>query len=361
MSTTATRMTIGADTAWMSWLRVAAICGVVAIHTVGYNAARPDARDSLRGAVALLLDWGSVFAVPVFVMLSGATMLDPSRFRSNREFLKKRAMRLLPAVIFWHVWYFAFLVLIRDRALSIADGVGLALSGQLYTALYFFWIVLGLSLLTPLLVPFIREHGRQGALVAGLAAAAVPVLTLATMGLRDASVAFADSALTWWIPYLGLFLLGYALRGVVLRGVALAAVTVCVVGLAVLNAWQWHNPEAPAWLQSLSPVGYYSFTGIAYACAVYLAAQGLVSPRGPLRTLTRPVGVRTGRLLGDATLGIYGLHLTILYFVQQAGIGGERLWSHTTHDLLLRLAVVLVATWAIVLVLRRIPVVRAVL
>jgi surface polysaccharide O-acyltransferase-like enzyme len=97
------------------------------------------------------------------------------------------------------------------------------------------------------------------------------------------------------------------------------------------------------------------------AVAVYLAFQGMFSPEGPGRLLTTVKGVRLGRLLGDATLGVYGLHLTVLYVVQQLGIGGPRKWSPTGEEMILRLAVVLLVTWAVVLVLRRVPFVRALL
>ncbi len=361
MSTTVRTTATGADTAWMSWLRVVAICGVVAIHTVGHNAARPNARDTMRGQVALLLDFGSMYAVPVFVMVSGAMMLDPSRYRGPKQFLRKRASRLVPTVVFWHLWYIFFIAIVLDSDLTFRTAVGRSLSGHLYTALYFFWIVLGLSLLAPLLVPFVRDTGRKGALVAGLGWCAIPVLTLATVRLREAPLGFADSAFTWWFPYVGLFFLGYALRGLVLRGAMLWLAAAGAAGLAVLNAWQWRNPEAPTWLQTLSPVGYYSFTGIVFACLVYLAFQGMLSPGGPLRAATRPAAVKAGRLLGDATLGVFALHLTVLYYVQKAEIGGPQKWSPTTLDMLLRLVVVLAVTWAVVLLLRRIPYVRALL
>jgi surface polysaccharide O-acyltransferase-like enzyme len=361
-SATPTRSVVaGADTAWLSWLRVVAICAVVGIHTVGFNAIRPHTRDTLRGQLALLLDLGATFAVPVFVMASGAMLLDPARFRGNAAFLRKRAARLVPPLVFWHAWYLGLIVVVIGGELSVRAATDRILDGNLYTALYFFWIVFGLALVAPVLVPFVRDNGRRGALVAGSAFAAIPVVTMATLELRSAPLAFSDWALTWWFPYLGMFLLGYALRGVVLRGAPLAAVVVAALALGVLQAWQWHNPDAPHWLQTLTPVSYYSLTGLLQAVAVYLAFQGLVTPAGPLRMLTSANGVRLGRLLGDATLGVYALHLTVLYVVQRLGIGGPRKWSPTGEDMLLRLLVVLVVTWAIVLVLRRVPYVRALL
>ena len=351
----------GADTAWLSWLRVVAICGVIAIHSVGFNAARPLARETLRGQVALLLDWGAVFAVPVFVMCSGAMMLDPARYRGPGAFLRKRVGRLVPAVVFWHVWYVGLLVLVVGQDLTLRDVVSRSLNGTLYTALYFFWIVLGLSVIAPVLVPYVRDTGQRGAVIGGLVGCAIPVLTLATFRLREASIPFAASAFTWWFPYVGLFLLGYGLRGVILRGPWLWLATLGCGGLAVLNAWQWRNPDAPGWLQTLSPVGHYSLTGIVYVCLVFLVFQGWISPTGPLRLATGPIGVRWGRLLGDATLGVFGLHLTVLYFVQRAGIGGPERWSPRTLDMLFRLLVVTVITWVIVLALRRLPYAKAVL
>jgi surface polysaccharide O-acyltransferase-like enzyme len=345
----------------LSWLRVVAICSVVCIHTAGYNAAQPSSLHTLRGQLARLLDFGSDYAVPVFVMVSGAMMLDPGRFAGPGAFLRKRAARLVPPVVFWHAWYLGLVVVVIGHDLTVRSAASAILNGRLYTALYFFWIVLGLSIIAPVLIPFIRDYGRRAALVAGLVAAAVPVLTLATVRLRGTGLVFADTALTWWFPYVGFFLLGYGLRGVVLRGPVLWLVTLGAGGMAVLNAWQWRNPDAPRWLQDLSPVGYYSFTGTLFACLVYLAFQGHLSPGGPLRVASGPRGVRLGRLLGDATLGVFALHLTVLYFVQRAEIGGPRLASPTAQEMLLRLLVVLVVTWAIVLVLRRIPYVRALL
>lgn len=348
-------------TAWLSWLRVVAICGVVSIHTTGFNAAEPDSLHTMRGQLARLLDFGFNFAVAAFVMVSGAMMLDPTRYQGAAAFLRKRTGRLVPTVVFWHLWYVGLIVFVIGNDLPWRTAVGATLNGRLYTALYFFWIVLGLSLLTPVLIPFVREYGRRGAAIVGFGWCAIPVLTVATVGIRGTGTVFADTALTWWFPYVGYFFLGYALRGVVLRGAVLWLATAGVIGIAVLNAWQWRNPDAPTWLQTLSPVGYYTLGGTVSVCLVYLVFQGHIRPGGTLGLLTRPRGVRIGRLLGDATLGVFALHLTVLYFVQRAEIGGPDLASPTTHDLVLRLGVVLLVTWTLVLVLRRIPYVRTLL
>lgn len=252
-------------------------------------------------------------------------------------------------------------MLVTDRPLTPRAALVAAINGNLYTALYFFWIVLGLSLIAPILIPFIAETGSRGALVAGLGFAAIPVVTIATMQLRGVTTVLTDLAWTWWLPYLGFFLLGWALRRVTLRGLPLAVAATGTAALGALVAWQWRNPAAPSLLQAISPVSYYSLTVLAYSVGVFVTAHSLVQPRGPLSFLTRPWAVSLGRLLGDATLGVFALHLTVLYVVLRLpGIGGAAA-SPSGSEMLARVVLVLVTTYVLVLTGRRIPGVRALL
>lgn len=354
----------GADTAWLSWLRVVAICSVISIHTVAPNAVLHDVRHSLRGWVAIVLDLGSGYAVPVFVMMSGAMMLDPNRFTTTKDFLRKRVVRLVPAIIFWNIAYAWLHNAVSPPRLTLYQVVGHALSGTLFGHLYFFWIILGLSLVAPVLVPFTRENSRAAVIWVGLAFCAIPVMMFATQRLRGSFVPFSENAFTWWIPYLGFFILGYGLRGVVLRGGALVLSVAVSVSMVALSAWQWLNPDA-ATLTQYSPLKYYSASWTLFAIAVYLAFQGLIAPAGPLRSLCRPTAVRVGRLLGDATLGVYGLHFIVLIGARELGVGGTRgdAWmaATSTHRELLLLGVVTLVTWMAVLSLRRVPLIRRVL
>ena len=343
------------DLSWTSWLRFVAICAVVTIHTVAYNAVEAGARETVRGTVAIYLDVLGVFAVPVFVMLSGAFLLDPSRYGGAKGFLSKRALRLVPAIVFWHLWYFALRRLVLDQDLTIGDALAKAVDGELYGALYFFWIVLGLAVVTPVLIPFIGQATRTHVLVAGTAALLMVALSQASLQGRSADDVFVETAWTWWIPYLGYFLLGWALRRVVLRGWRLVAAGLVVVGLGCLMPWHWRNPAAPQWLDAYTPAWYYSVTAMAYSVAIYLVFQSLIRPEGPLRAMARPRMSRLGRTLGDATLGVFVLHLTVLLWVfEWPVIGGDRSASGLLV-LLLRVLAVLSTTYVIVLVLRRIP------
>lgn len=347
--------------AWLSVLRVLAITGVVTIHTVGFNADVPNARDTLGGTLAIYLDLGAICAVPLFVMMSGVTLLDPARYPGPGPFLRKRALRLVPPIVFWHLWYVAIVEHRSAEHLGVDVIASRVLNGTLYTALYFFWIIVGLALVTPLLVPFIASVSRRGVIIAGVLLAAMPALSTATREVRGVPLVSVDTPWTWWVPYVGIYLLGYGLKDVVLRRWVLLAAAVGAVGLFFLHGWQWTNPAAPALLDELSPPTYYSALTTLYSVLVLLVVKSLVRPGGLLRGLTTGRTARVFRTMGDATLGVFALHLTILLIVQDHAWGADGLAASTTVHLVVRLALVWGITYGIVLALRRVRYVRALL
>ena len=346
---------------WISWLRFFSICAVVTIHVCSYNSLQPGARDTVRGTVAIYLDVLGVFAVPVFVMLSGALLLDPARYRGPQEFLRQRAVRLLPAIVFWHFWYFALRRFVLDQDIGLSEAASRAVTGHLYGALYFFWIVLGLAVVAPVLIPFVAQATRFQVFVAGAAGLLMVAVSQGSAQWRDTPDVFVETAWTWWIPYVGYFLMGWALRGVVLRGRRLVLACAVVLGLGALMPWQWRNPDAPRWLETLSPAWYYSVTAMVYSAALFLVFQSAIRPGGVLSALCRPLPSKVGRVLGDATLGVFALHLTILRWVFEWPVIGGTLAAPGTEILLARIGVVLVLTYVIVLVLRRLPGFRRIL
>ena len=130
------RFVPGAASNWLSWAKVFAIAAVISVHNSGGNAAAPGAREHWLGRAAIYLDLGAVFAVPLFVMISGALLLDPARYQGARTFLKRRAWRLVPAIIFWHVFYFLFLRYFMGRDVSLRHYAVLTLNGQAFFGLF---------------------------------------------------------------------------------------------------------------------------------------------------------------------------------------------------------------------------------
>lgn len=349
------------DLGWVGWIRFVAICSVVAIHTVGYTAVLDNARDLNAGTLAIILDIGSIYAVPLFVMLSGALTLNPAKYTSPGPFLRRRALRLVPAIVFWHLFYVGFRIWVLGSDLDFATAIQQILNGKLITALYFFWIVLGLTVVSPVLIPWIRESNRRAVLIGAAVACLIPTLTIATHGFRGGTTAWVDTPWTWWVPYTGLFIMGWGLRGVILRSWALWSTVGAMVAFGAVLIWQWRNPAAPGWLQTIAPVTYFGLSVHLYAMAIFLVAQSVIRPHRLLGFLTGPRLTRIGRELGDATLGVFALHIAVLMLVMRYApiVGGTPALTSTVM-MVARYLVVLVSTYTIVLLVRRTPVIRAV-
>lgn len=346
--------------AWVTWLRVLAILGVVLIHTVGSTAAGEGSTSTVDGWVARVLDLSFVWAVPVFVMLSGTLSLDPHRFRGSGAYLRKRAWRLVPAVLVWNLLYVGYLSWTRDGWWKgPREVLAQVLLGTVAPHLYFFWIVLGLSLITPVLVPWVARASRTELLLGALLAYAVPILSTWPLGPGGTPVGVTHVAWTWWLPYLGAYLLGRALHGVLLPRRLVPVALLVVLGLCALLSWQWRNPAAPQWLQDWAGVSYYSPSVALLSVLVLLLAQTTIRPGGALAVLAGPTATRLAGPVGGATLGIFGLHYLVLLVGIDTGVLGEPVAAWPV--LLGRAAAVMVVTTGIVLLLRRVPVVRAVL
>ncbi len=155
-------------------MRVAAVLGVLATHAVYvswlmFSYGQVPGSWWLAGdAVSALFRW----CVPVFVMMSGALLLDPRRRELAGAFLKRRMSRILPALLFWGAFYSLWSLrgdlglLGRPRTwLDLALGI---FQGPAYYHLWFLYMIAGLYLLVPVLRPYTRS-ARNGDLAYFLA------------------------------------------------------------------------------------------------------------------------------------------------------------------------------------------------
>lgn len=346
--------------AWVAWIRLVAVLGVISIHAASETAAAA-ARGDVRAdtVVAVLLFRPFVVAVPLFVMVSGVLTLDPDRFRGTSAYLRKRVLRTVPAVVFWHGAYIAFLQLwYYPRPLTTTRVVQLVLTGRITPHLYFLWITLGLSLLAPILVRWLAQAGRREQLITASALAALAPLSTATRDLRGSSAVAVETPWTWWIAYLGLFILGWALRDVVLRGLGLVTVALVTGGLLTLFILQNLAVVRSPGLQRVSPVGYYSITVVLAAVGCFLLARSTIRPSGWLSLLARPSVVRWVDPVAKASLGIFACHFMVMLTLTRLGyLAGPVL---TAGQLVARIALVSVFAITITLCARRVPLVRQV-
>jgi surface polysaccharide O-acyltransferase-like enzyme len=339
----------------LDMLRVLAICGVVAIHVLG-------ADDSLRGTVhwtiATSITRSAYWAVPVFIMISGALTLNPRAHAAGpAAFYRRRFARILPAMVVWHLVYIVFIrMYLNDERFTASDIASMFIKSKFFTALYFLWLIAGLYVLAPFLVAFLKDGGEGRARITAAIALAWSVVAIMIPGIsrftESPQTNYLGSLNMWW-PYVGYFLAGWALRDVRLRwgGIAVAI----ALGASATGEIIWQKvaePDIPV-LWALLPIDYVGpMTAVAalsiFAAGVSIGARVRLSPR---------LG-RWLRALSEASFGVFLVHLLILVLLRH--------WlpqvqaARSLPVMLGAYAVVLAASFGISLTASRVPYLRAV-
>lgn len=117
------------------------------------------------GAIWWIADIVHAFAkpaVPLFVMLSGAFLLDPAKEFSIGKFWLRRASRVLVPFLAWSVVYAAWYIW-HDHAWTLAEFPGKLLRNGVAMHLWFVYMLMGLYLALPILRRFVAGATRTEA------------------------------------------------------------------------------------------------------------------------------------------------------------------------------------------------------
>ncbi len=342
-----------------------AIAAVVAIHTFGRMVLNQEIRGTPMWWAATAIDLGSSWAVPLFVMVSGALILAPDqgpladgRRGSLGAFYRRRLRRIVVPLVAAHVLYLVLRATALHEDLSLPLVVRNLLDTRVYVQLYFFWIILGLYLVAPVLRSFVEAHSRRDALLFGAGVVIWMWLVVAGAGLLNqvggSGAPWTPSLLTIFLPYIGYFVLGYALREVVLSRRALVAAGAVFLAADVIVIGVYAARPGPP-LGLLLGGGYWGLPVAVTAVAAFLIGRGVVHPASRLATprLAKPM-----RRLGDLTLGVFVVHLAVLL----AALGlpffaADVTYRSIAHTALLY-ALVLIGSFALCSAIARVPLLR---
>jgi surface polysaccharide O-acyltransferase-like enzyme len=194
----------------MDALRVVSALSVVLIHAVNPVTFSYGQVPVGVWAVSNTLNVLGRASVPLFVMLSGALLLHPSRQTEPASIMfKKRLMRIITLYLIWSVIYFAWRAFGLHESLTLQSMITDFLAGTPGEQLYFLPIIAGLYVVTPLLRAAIwslplRQVARYTAVVIGMAA-----IWWLIGSLPGHSPSF--NILNQFVPFIGYYLLGYVL------------------------------------------------------------------------------------------------------------------------------------------------------
>lgn len=133
---------------YLDLLRAVAILAVITIHVAGQNWSKVDVSAFAWGAFNFY-DAVTRWAVPVFVMISGALFLDPEREVSSQKIYRKSIPRLVIAFGFWSTFYALATRVDDPQSILSLDTFKSLVLGHFH--LWFIYMIVGLYAIVPIL------------------------------------------------------------------------------------------------------------------------------------------------------------------------------------------------------------------
>lgn len=254
-------------------------------------------------------------SIPVFVMISGALLLNPSREEPLGEFYRKRMTRVGVPLLIWTVVYLGVRVFIDKEHLTVGAVLRLIITADPYYHLWFLYMIVGLYLVTPALRTFVR-HATQRERVFVI----VLMLILANAYGQADNLLWQNqrTIFSLFVPYIAFYLLGFELARIDPRKMPPAkyivlGVLLCVVYLAAF---------APAFLARQGGVGpgkrflfdFFTPPIVLPSIAIFWIARR----RDALGTPVTGLPKKAVEWVASTTLGIYALHPLVLNRIQHA-------------------------------------------
>ncbi|NEO85394.1 MAG: acyltransferase family protein [Spirulina sp. SIO3F2] len=299
---------------WLDNTRILAIFAVVLLH--------------VSGGVIVNSEWGSQawwigniyngftrWCVPMFVMLSGALLLDSRKQESLTQFYRKRLSRILWPLLFWSVFFSGWAWargMVKGEPVHLLTLLNNLLTGKPNDHLWFLFMILGLYLFTPFLRKVVAHSTHQELGFLTGATMAIVAVSYGHQHIWPGAEGVPDLFITWFLLFIPFFLLGYWIRQDSQSFPQWLLWLIFILsGLATVGGYfglgQWLNPAAGNYVY-----GYLSITVIPLSVSLmYL-----------LKTWTIPIcGERYNRPLAALTLGIYLIHPIFLETFNFLGYG----------------------------------------
>ena len=293
-------------TAWIDLLRLFSVFAVVELHAavpVVLGFGKISKTDWWSGNV---FDSSVRWSVPLFVMITGALLLNRKRQESFTVFCRGKILRILIPLFFWSAVYSAVTCLLDFHAhtiVSIKNIIGNFITGRPYPHLWYLFMLMGLYMLTPLLrwlLGILTELQTTAfatsLVIAGMLFAVVPQTNYETGNLF----------FLWPLQFLGYFVLG----GVAYKRRLWEKINKYVLiffycaSVAVTATGCWYFSTTASLNAGLKFYNYTSPSVVVMAVAVFFLAA---KAERWLSTIT------ISREVVKTTLGIYLIHPLVLF------------------------------------------------
>lgn len=147
---------------YISVLRILAMLSVIAIHVVRTPSTGIQ-WDISQFELQLSAIVGSIFnsfAVPLFIMISGALFLDPQKELTINKLITKYALRIFLVIITIGSLFALMEIVFENRSFAPTDvltAIGNALQGKTWSHFWYLYLIIALYLITPIFRAFVDK------------------------------------------------------------------------------------------------------------------------------------------------------------------------------------------------------------
>jgi len=299
-------------------------------------------------------------AVPLFIMLTGALLLQPNKTDEPLGiFFKKRWNRIGIPVLFWGIIFFAWDFLVRGQAPTLLFVLQSVLAGP-YVHFWYVYILVGLYLITPLLRIIVAHANWRTIkyfLIIWFAGTGIfPLLTLYA-NISPQAVWFRQNVFLL-VGLLGYFVLGAYVAKLTIRKSALALVLVLSSVWTIIGTYFLIASLGEQYSQFFLDAS--SFSVIIASISLFLILTSIPTQKIETRF---PRGNRLLKLISENTLPIYLFHLIILETLQKGYLGLKIsvININPIIEIPLVTAVTLLICLAIIVPLKKLPYVKRII
>lgn len=196
---------------WLDNSRIFAIYAVVFLHVAAGVVTRNDI-GTQHWWFGNIYDSVVRWCIPVFVMISGALLLDPNKKEDLLTFYKKRLSRILLPILFWSVFF-----LCRDffqDSVKGSEPTGIELlkrllSGKPHFHMWFLYMILSLYIFTPFFRKIVA-HSTKNELI--FLVVVLFVFAAGNSAYEDFYSGPPKLFVNWFLSYTPYFFSGYLIR-----------------------------------------------------------------------------------------------------------------------------------------------------
>ncbi len=300
------------DIIWVDNAKIIAIFAVVALHIAGTVVTKITNLESFAWWIGNIYDSFTRWCVPVFVMISGALLLDPDKNEPIAVFYRKRASGILLPTIFWSIFFLGWTFLkglIKGDPYPLVFITKLLLVGRPYYHMWFLYMLIGLYLFTPFLRTTIKNTTKKEQIIF--------VVMLFTVSIINKIFELFYSCN--WVLFINLFLfyLPYFISGHLIREMKIKPNRILLGLFFILSAIL--TALGIFFLSKASGLGngiyFYDYLSIT-VIPMSLSAMFL------LKTITKPIVISRSltHKLAQLVLGVYLIHPVFIDIFKHFGI-----------------------------------------